>query len=257
MKRFYLHEVELKRKLADVFSTSVNVSGTSASSKSIIADLINKLNHSNKQSEYKVYYQSSETNYQEQLQDVKVNLEYKKFVNKVFSNKLPKKEQSNLFTIGRTPAKLVEVGIPQNNLAIGVGVINKARKNKNSDHNLSETTIGNVYNALKNPIAVIETLPDEKEKDKNKKYAVILDLQADNGDFVMASIKINQDNKGAIINEIKTIHSRKDYTPIIDNAFNEKRLLKVDRDKIKDLLNSKIHTELISDGVASLIDKTK
>lgn len=202
-----------------------------------------------------MYYQGAKSNYQEQLEEAKANIEFKKFVNKIYNNKLPKKEQSNLFTIGRTPAKLVEAGIPQDILAIGVKVINKARKNKNPDHNLSEETISEVYTALKNPIAVIETLPDVKEKDKNKKYAVILDLQADNGDFVMASIKINQENKGATINEIKTIHSREDYTPIIDNAFNEKRLLKVDREKIKDLLNSKIHTELISDGVASLIDK--
>lgn len=33
--------------------------------------------------------------------------------------------------------------------------------------------------------------------------------------------------------------------------MNDKRLLKVDAEKIKDLLNSKIHTELISDGAAS------
>lgn len=42
VKRFYLHEVELTKKLADVFQTSLG--GTSASSKSIIADLVNKLN---------------------------------------------------------------------------------------------------------------------------------------------------------------------------------------------------------------------
>ncbi len=42
VKRFYLHEIELKKKLADVFLTSLG--GTSTSSKSIIADLIDKLN---------------------------------------------------------------------------------------------------------------------------------------------------------------------------------------------------------------------
>ena len=201
------------------------------------------------------YYQGAKSNYQEQLEEAKANIEFKKFVNKIYNNKLPKKEQSNLFTIGRTPAKLVEAGIPQDNLAIGVKVINKARKNKNPDHNLSEETISKVYTALKNPIAVIETLPDAKEIDKNKKYAVVLDLKADNGDYVMASIKINQDNKGAIVNEIKTIHSRENYEPLIDKALNDGKLIKVDREKIKDLLNSKIHSELISDGAASLIDK--
>ena len=39
---FYLHEVELKEKLADVFTASQQ--GTSTSSKSIIAYLINKFN---------------------------------------------------------------------------------------------------------------------------------------------------------------------------------------------------------------------
>ena len=207
----------------------------------------------NKVKSGEVYFQGAYTNYKEQLEDAIANREYKKFVNKVYNNKLPKKEQSNLFTIGKTPQKLIEAGIPQNNISIGVGVINKAKSNKNPDHNLSEATVGQVYTALKNPIAVIETLPDAKEKDKNKKYAVILDLQ-ENDNYVMASVKVNQENKGVIINEIKTIHSREDYLPIIDKAFNEKRLLKVDRDKIKDLLNSKIHTELISDGVASLIE---
>ena len=43
VKRFYLHEVELKKKLADVFLTPLG--RTSASSKSIIADLVNKYNH--------------------------------------------------------------------------------------------------------------------------------------------------------------------------------------------------------------------
>lgn len=51
VKRFYLHEVELKEKLANVFLTPFG--RTSASSKSIIADLVNKFNS-------KTYYQTEE-----------------------------------------------------------------------------------------------------------------------------------------------------------------------------------------------------
>ena len=57
---FHLHEVELKEKLADVFTASQQ--GTSASSKSIIADLINKYNpNANKHEENKsnILYQST------------------------------------------------------------------------------------------------------------------------------------------------------------------------------------------------------
>lgn len=51
-QRFYLHEVEITKKLADVFTAPQG--GTSASSKSIIADLINDLNPITK-----IYYQSA------------------------------------------------------------------------------------------------------------------------------------------------------------------------------------------------------
>ena len=78
-------------------------------------------------------------------------------------------------------------------------------------------------------------------------------MPADNDDFAIVSIKINQENKGAIINEIKTIHLRKDYTLIIDKALNEKRLLKVNRSKIKDLLTSH-QLDIISSGAASLLN---
>ena len=46
-RRLYIHEVELKNKLADVFTTSYNTS-TPASSKSIISKLINKINSDGK-----------------------------------------------------------------------------------------------------------------------------------------------------------------------------------------------------------------
>lgn len=46
---FYIHEIELKEKLTDVFSTAHH--GTSVSSKSIIADLINKNNPAQKVSQ--------------------------------------------------------------------------------------------------------------------------------------------------------------------------------------------------------------
>lgn len=270
VKRFYLHEVELKKKLADVFLTP---SGrTSTSSKSIIADLINKLNPSNQQSKREVYYQ---TNYTEQLEDAKANREYKKFVNKVLNNKLSNKEKRQLFQIGRTPAKLIEAGFPKNNISIGHKIIEKAQDNRNQDHNLSKETISNVYQALKNPIAVIKAEQNKNEKAPNNRYSVVLDLQEE-GHYVLAAFEVDKNTgSGVILNDIRSIHSRENYAPLIDKAFNENRLIKIDREKIKnlllgssdiiseggqassekDLLNSKIHTELISDGVASLIDK--
>lgn len=55
----YLHEIELKKKLVDVFSTAHH--GTSTSSKSIIADLVSKYNPDVKQHEEKNrLYQTNE-----------------------------------------------------------------------------------------------------------------------------------------------------------------------------------------------------
>lgn len=55
------------------------------------------------------------------------------------------------------------------------------------------------------------------------------------------------------MNDIRSIHSRENYSPLIDKALNDKRLLKVDRDKIKDLLLS--NSDIISEGAASLLER--
>jgi len=86
-------------------------------------------------------------------------------------------------------------------------------------------------------------------------------------------LKLIKAQERVLLNDIRSIHSRKSYEPIIDKAFNEKRLLKVDAEKIKNLLwgssdlisegdqaSSKkgsplTNSDLISEGVASLIDK--
>lgn len=224
-------------------------------------------------SEHKKYYQSARTNYQEQLQDIKNNLEYKKFVNKVLSGGLSQKEKRGLFTIGKTPAKLIEAGLPENNISIGYKVIEKAQSNKNADHNLSQKTISKVWEALKNPIAVIKAEQNKNETEANNRYSAILDLQSEDGHYVLVAIEADKYVGKFIVNDIRSIHSRKSYEPIIDKAFNDKRLLKVDVEKIKNLLTSQqsdmisdgaassekglplTNSDIISEGVASLIDK--
>ena len=221
-----------------------------------------------------IYYQNAGTNYQEQVQDVKNNLEYKKFVNKVLSGKLSQKEKAKPFHIGKTPAKLIEAGLPDNEVCIGYKIIEKAQNNKNPDHNLSRETISKVWEALKNPIAVIKAEQNENEKQENNRYSAILDLQDDNGKYVLVAFEVDKNiGSGIIVNDIRSIHSRKSYEPIIDKALNDKRLLKVDAEKIrnlllgntnsilesdqasseKDLLTSQ-QSDLISDGTASLIN---
>lgn len=223
-----------------------------------------------------IYYQGANTNYREQLEDAKSNFEYKKFVNKVLTGNLSQQEKRKLFRIGKTPAKLIEAGLPDNTVSIGYKVIEKAQNNKNADHNLSKETISKVWEALKNPIAVIKAEQNENEKKENNRYSAILDLQNDKGEYVLVAFEIDKKvGKGVVVNDIRSIHSRQNYEPIIDKALNDKRLLKVDAEKIrnllwgssdlisegdqasskKDLLKPKIQSDLISDGVASLIER--
>ena len=208
------------------------------------------------------FYQGANTNYREQLEDAKANREYKKFVNKVFSGTLTKKEKSKPFQIGRTPAKLVEAGFPENNISVGHKIIEKAQDNRNQDHNLSKETISGVWEALKNPIAVIKAEQNKNEAKANNRYSAILDLKDNEGHYVLVAFEINKKDRNVVLNDIRSIHSRENYTPIIDKAFNDKRLIKVDADKIKSLLGNKkdlpkpkIQPDIISGGVASLIDK--
>lgn len=219
-----------------------------------------------------IYYQGG-SNYQEQLEDVKSNLEYKKFVNKVLSGELSQKEKRGLFTIGKTPAKLIEAGLPENNISIGYKVIEKAQSNKNADHNLSQKTISKVWEALKNPIAVIKAEQNKNETKANNRYSAILDLQSEDGHYVLVAIEADKYVGKFIVNDIRSIHSRKSYEPIIDKALNDKRLLKVDAEKIRNLLlgntNSILesdqassekglpltNSDIISEGVASLIER--
>lgn len=201
-----------------------------------------------------IYYQNAGTNYQEQLQDVKNNLEYKKFVNKVLTGNLSQQEKSKPLYIGKTPAKLIEAGLPDNTVSIGYKVIEKAQNNKNADHNLSKETISKVWEALKNPIAVIKAEQNENEKKENNRYSAILDLQNDKEEYVLVAIEADKKTGNSVVNDIRSIHSRQSYEPIIDKALNNKRLLKVDAEKIKDLLTSQ-QSDLISDGAASLIQK--
>lgn len=221
-----------------------------------------------------IYYQNAGTNYQEQVQDIKNNLEYKKFVNKVLAGNLSQQEKRKLFRIGKTPVKLIEAGLPDNTISIGYKVIEKAQNNKNADHNLSKETISKVWEALKNPIAVIKAEQNENEKKENNRYSAILDLQNDKGEYVLVAFEIDKKvGKGVVLNDIRSIHSRQNYEPIIDKALNDKRLLKVDAEKIRNLLwgNSDLISEgdqasskkdlpltssdLISEGAASLIQK--
>lgn len=204
--------------------------------------------------EIKKYYQSAGTNYQEQVQDVKNNFEYKKFVNKVLTGNLSQQEKSKPLYIGKTPAKLIEAGLPDNTVSIGYKVIEKAQNNKNADHNLSKETISKVWEALKNPIAVIKAEQNENEKKENNRYSAILDLQNDKEEYVLVAIEADKKTGNSVVNDIRSIHSRQSYEPIIDKALNNKRLLKVDAEKIKDLLTSQ-QSDLISDGAASLIQK--
>lgn len=201
-----------------------------------------------------IYYQNAGTNYQEQVQDVKNNLEYKKFVNKVLTGNLSQQEKSKPLYIGKTPAKLIEAGLPDNTVSIGYKVIEKAQNNKNADHNLSKETISKVWEALKNPIAVIKAEQNENEKKENNRYSAILDLQNDKEEYILVAIEADKKTGNSVVNDIRSIHSRQSYEPIIDKALNNKRLLKVDAEKIKDLLTSQ-QSDLISDGAASLIQK--
>lgn len=201
-----------------------------------------------------IYYQNAGTNYQEQVQDVKNNLEYKKFVNKVLTGNLSQQEKSKPLYIGKTPAKLIEAGLPDNTVSIGYKVIEKAQNNKNADHNLSKETISKVWEALKNPIAVIKAEQNENEKKENNRYSAILDLRNDKEEYVLVAIEADKKTGNSVVNDIRSIHSRQSYEPIIDKALNNKRLLKVDAEKIKDLLTSQ-QSDLISDGAASLIQK--
>ena len=76
-----------------------------------------------------------------------------------------------LFSIGKTPEKLIVAGLSDNTIGIGYKVIEKAQNNKNADHNLSKETINKVWETLKNPIAVIKL---NKTKMKRKKITDIL-----------------------------------------------------------------------------------
>ena len=201
-----------------------------------------------------IYYQNAATNYQEQFENIKANLNYKQFVNKVLDNKLSKQEKSKPFRIGKTPDKLIQAGFPDNNISIGYKIIEKAQDNRNPDHNLSKETISKVYQALDNPIAVIKAEQNKNEKTPNNRYSVVVDLKDDAEKYVLVAFEINKKDGNTLLNDIRSIHSREDYTPLIDKAFNENRLIKVDRDKIKDLLTPKIQPDIISGGVASLIE---
>lgn len=180
---------------------------------------------------------------------------YKKFVKKVLSKKLSPKEKSKPYTIGNTPQALIDAGISNNPLAINYTVIEKAKDAKNNDHKLSPDTISEVLEALHNPIAIIkdEIKPNETS---NNRYGVILDLQNDTQNFVMVSI-LNDKNIGSgnIVNDIRTIHSRKTFLPMIKKAVDDDRLLKIKQSKLKDLLLGNQSDSISDGGQVSLIDR--
>ena len=82
-----------------------------------------------------------------------------------------------MFSIGKIPEKLIVAGLPDNTIGIGYKVIEKAQNNKNADHNLSKETISKVWEALKNPIAVIKAEQNENEKKENNRYSAILEIK--------------------------------------------------------------------------------
>ena len=90
---------------------------------------------------------------------------------------------------------------------------------------------------------------------ENNRYAVILDLKKDNGDYVMVSIEADKKaGDNSIINDIRSIHSRQSFIPLLEKAFESNRILKVDTDKIKDLFPSR-QPDIISGGSGtSLMD---
>lgn len=177
---------------------------------------------------------------------------------KVFNNKLTNKDKSQLYEIGNTPDKLIEAGIPENNLAIGYKIIEKAYNQKNTDHNLNEATIGNVYEALHNPIVIIKAGQNANEKKANNRYSAIVEVTTNENEkqYLLVAIETDKNSgKGNVVNDIRSIHSREDFSPMIENAIEENRLLKVNKLKIKDLLWGNNPDSISGGDRASLLEE--
>lgn len=198
-----------------------------------------------------VYFQSEEIG---QIPEQENN-NYKNFVQKVFDKKLTNKEKSRSYIIGRTPEKLIEAGIANNEISVGYKIIEKAFGEKNDDHKLDEATISKIYESLHNPIFIAKAPVNANEKENNR-YSIIVDLQNKNGDYILVSIDSNKRIDKNVVNDIRTIHSRESFVPMIEKAFNENRIRKIKKSKLKDLLLTK-QSDSISDGVTSLIDSIK
>ena len=179
------------------------------------------------------------------------NNNYKNFVQKVFDKKLTTKDKSRPYIIGKTPDKLKEAGISNNDISIGYKVIEKAFGEKNDDHKLNKDTLEKVYEALYSPIAIIKAETNKNETNNNR-YSVILDLK-NNGDYVLVGIDSDKRIDKNVVNDIRSVHSRKSFFPLIEKAFNENRIRKIKKSKIKDLLLTN-QSDSISDGVTSLIN---
>ena len=198
-----------------------------------------------------VYFQSEEIG---QIPEQENN-NYKNFVQKVFGKKLTNKEKSRSYIIGKTPEKLIEAGIANNEISVGYKIIEKAFGEKNDDHKLDEATISKIYESLHNPIFIAKAPVNANEKENNR-YSIIVDLQNKHGDYILVSIDSNKRIDKNVVNDIRTIHSRESFVPMIEKAFNENRIRKIKKSKLKDLLLTK-QSDSISDGVTSLINSIK
>ena len=204
----------------------------------------------------KTYYQGENNNSKLTDEDKSNIQKFKDFVGKFFSNKLTKKDKSRPLMIGKTPSKLVDAGIPNNNLSIGYKVVEKAQDGRNDDHKLSQKTISKVLEALHTPIAIIKGEQNKNETKENNRYAIIVDLQNDKGNYVVVSIESDKNiGSGNVINDIRSIHSRQSFVPMLEKAINDNRLLKIKESKMKDLLLGNQPDIISGGGQVSLIDR--
>ena len=161
------------------------------------------------------------------------------------------------FDLGDTPKALIEAGLKNNPLSIGTRAITKAQNNINPDHNIDTPTLMRVLEKLHNPIALIEQPLNDNEDKNKRRVSVILDLQDSKEKYIVVGIEEDKHIDGKnVVNDIRTIHSRKDYSEMYKKFLEYQKtdkLFKVFNPKIKGLIAAEL-ADYTSVGGRSLND---
>ncbi len=144
--------------------------------------------------------------------------------------------KNNEFILKHTPDILRYAGVPNHQIIISTGIINKARK----VHSLTDGDIRSVLKRLADPILIFDTDKEKSEAFGNNNILLLTDIITKDNKPIAIALKIDtiQDKTNLIVNEIRSIHDRtliaKNGTNVLEEWTNKGLLKYVDDKKISE-----------------------